>query len=417
MKKYIPLKERTLENDIKYKAPLSYRYLRIIAWFFMGLAQLVIVFKIGSRLDAGLAKGFEPWITAFSYFSDLPLPLFLLANLALILQRKNEFKKQFIKFGSLAALFYILANVIVLHYMFETVHRLAPSIGFIAFSQGISSLLCALGRVGYSLNIFIDLLLFVLTIFFLHYKPKKVFTGKKLYIFRSFVILPFLYEIGSLVIKALLADGKIKIITPFFFLLTSKPVYLFLAFFVLLLLMKLREFKHLKKHESEKLLSEHYKTNAHSLRVSITISVILFICFFLDLITVLVIATFYAAIHPEFAQLGLYEIGIQYAQAIGFGWGSTILLIPIILLFSYTKKHKDPNVDLLVPLAGVGFIAIIYVEGLYQVTSYSLIETIHKLKDLLVKIIDGSGEEGSSETPPPEAAVRLITSVKNLFIR
>ena len=110
-------------------------------------------------------------------------------------------------------------------------------------------------------------------------------------------------------------------------------------------------------------------------------------------------------------------MGIQYAQAIGFGWGSTILLIPIILLFSYTKKHKDPTIDLLVPLAGVGFIAVIYVEGLYQVTSYSLIETINKLKDLLVKIIDGSGEEGSGETPPPEAAVRLITSVKNLFIR
>ena len=417
MRNYIRLKDRTLENDIKYKAPLSYRYLRILAWFFLGLAQLVVVFRIGSRFDAGLAKAFEPWIIALGYFSDLPLPLFFLANLALILQRKHEFKKQFIKFGSLAALFYILANIIVVHYMFESVHRLIPEVNFIEFSQGISSILCALGRVGYSLNIFIDLFLFVLTIFFLHYKPKKVFTGKKLYIFRSFVILPFLYEIGSLVIKALLADGKIKIITPFFFLLTSKPVYLFLAFFILLLLMKLREYKHLKKHESEQLLSEHYKTNAHSLRVSITISVILLICFVLDLITVLAITVFYAMSHPEIAELGLYEYGLQYAQVIGFGWGATILLIPIILLFSYTKKHKNQNIDLIIPLAGVGFIALIYVEGLYQVTSYSLFELINKLKDLLTKIIDGSGEEGSSETPPPEAAVRLITSVKNVFIR
>lgn len=417
MGNYVRLKDRTLENDIKYKAPLSYRYLRIIAWLFLGIAQLVIVFKIGSRIDAGLAKAFEPWIIALGYFSDLPLPLFFLANLALILQKKHEFKKQFIKFGSLAALFYILANVIVLHYMFESVHRLIPDLGFIEFSEGISSLLCALGRVGYSLNIFIDLFLFVLTIFFLHYKPKKVFTGKKLYIFRSFVILPFLYEIGSLVIKALLADGKIRIITPVFFLLTSKPVYLFLAFFALLLIMKLREYRHYKKHESEALLAEHYKTNAHSLRVSITISVIIFICFVLDMITVVLVAIFYAISHPAVAQLDLYEIGIQYAQVIGFGWGAPVLLIPIILLFSYTKKHKNPNIDLLVPLAGVGFIAFIYVEGLYQVTSYSLFELIRKLKDLLAKIIDGSGEEGSGETPPPEAAVRLISTVKNFFIR
>ena len=38
--KRIPLKYRTLENDINYKAPLSYRYLRIIAWIFIIIAQI-----------------------------------------------------------------------------------------------------------------------------------------------------------------------------------------------------------------------------------------------------------------------------------------------------------------------------------------------------------------------------------------
>ena len=46
--------EYTLENDIRYRGPLSYRWLRIFAWLFLILSQVGMLLALGGQLDAGL---------------------------------------------------------------------------------------------------------------------------------------------------------------------------------------------------------------------------------------------------------------------------------------------------------------------------------------------------------------------------
>ncbi len=42
-------------------------------------------------------------------------------------------------------------------------------------------------------------------------------------------------------------------------------------------------------------------------------------------------------------------------------------MIPFILLFSYTKAHKNHLFDVLLPLIGLGLIFLVYVKGSFQV--------------------------------------------------
>lgn len=411
--KRIPLKNRTKANDIKFKGILSYRHLRIIGWVFLALAQVAVILKIAMAVDKTMASSLNPWITVVSFFSDLPLPLFLLANFAIILQKKENFKILFIKFGGLAIGMYVLANLIVLHYAYGFMQSLMPSISLEMVCLVVGMTLANLGKVGYSLNIFIDLFLFVLLIYFLNYRPKKHFQGNKIKIFRAFVFIPILYEIASIVIKACMASGLFITPTYFFFLLTSKPPFLFLAFVILGIMMKIREMKHLKKHESPELLNEHYETNAHSLRISITIVVIIIICSVLDLITSIFVIVAYSVQfveqNPEMYEQAI-EYGIQANSMIGLGWFASFLLIPIILLFSYKKTHKNPRIDMFIPLAGVAIIAFIYFEGIFLILTNKISQFAQMIIDFLSKYLNNGGSETSSETSEPVESV-----VKNIL--
>ena len=44
---------------------------------------------------------------------------------------------------------------------------------------------------------------------------------------------------------------------------------------------------------------------------------------------------------------------------------SVLLLAPIMLLFSYTRTHKNKTFDLLIPAIGVVAVVLAFIEGLY----------------------------------------------------
>ena len=71
-------------------------------------------------------------------------------------------------------------------------------------------------------NIFIDLFLCTLFMFFLNYRPTKFFTGGKLYLFRAFAILPIAYEVACILLKAACAEMRIELPVWTFPLLTVK---------------------------------------------------------------------------------------------------------------------------------------------------------------------------------------------------
>ena len=400
-KEKIRLRDRTPENDIKFKGVLSYRHLRIIAWVCLILAQAASVIKINMNLNPATVPTLTGLANFFSFFSDLPIPLFLLANFAYILQRKSEIKRLLIFYGGVALGLYAVANIIVIHYVHGLLSSLYLSSSLYATTNGVGELLPLMGKSGYMLNIFIDLFLCTLLFFFLNYQPKKVFTGKKIIIFRLFYILPLLYEIGGVVIKYMVTNWYFTIPSYVFFLLPSKPPFIFLAFAILVLIMKINDVKHLKRDgNSLETLEQYVSTNAHALRMSIGISVLFAITAIVDVIVTMLIALIYTFRltdgTPEVTQL-LFASELKTLTDVGFmGAVPLMSLIPLVIFFSYKKQHKNKMIDTLIPVVGIGLIVFVYFEGIFEVITLNMPVFIEKLKDAISGFMGGGGE---SPTP------------------
>ena len=74
----------------------------------------------------------------------------------------------------------------------------------------------------------------------------------------------------------------------------------------------------------------------------------------------------------------------KIASALGFGnHFLMILIIPIILLFSYTRTHKDQMGDILIPVFGVALAVIVTIEGLYQCLLLQIPSLMNQLSSLM----------------------------------
>ena len=87
-------------------------------------------------------------------------------------------------------------------------------------------------------NIFIDLFLCALALFFLNYEPRRVFTGKARILFRLLTLLPVAYEAACIVLKIRAAWGLTVIPMWAWSFLTVKPPMTFVLFVVLALFSK-----------------------------------------------------------------------------------------------------------------------------------------------------------------------------------
>lgn len=418
------LKYRTKDTDIKYRGPFSYRHLRLFAWFFMAVAQLAWIIPLAGKMDPSISNTVPDWESVLSILSNLPLPLFLLANFGIILRRREDFRWLLTFYGGIMILLYILGNVVVIHYIWGFFNAVMPGTSLWEVALATGDMLSGLGNIGYIFNLFVDLFLCVLTVFFLFYKPKRYFQGKHIAWFRAMVIIPLIYEITSLVIKQCAMFELFSVPSFFFFLLTSKPPLTFLAFFVITIIMKVREVKFLKKfNNNERLLEEHYSTNAHSLRTSITISVVFLIVAILDIIALssYVIIHFVNAYYSGDPMLELDPIfvlfdGISLAQKTGIG-GSVVLIlaIPFVLLFSYTRTHKNTKIDSFIPIIGIGLVVFTVFEGLYLTLRTAGADLMDKIFELIIG--GGGGEEpllpdeGGDEFTPIEEAVKVVKDI------
>ena len=172
--KKIKLRDRTLKNDIKFKGPLSYRELRIIGWAFIVLAQIAVILNLNTKINPANGIYLNGWANFFQGLSYFSLPLFLVANMACIIQRRDNFKNMLLFYGGAALGMYLLGNFVVFHYGRGLMNSISPTTwGEAADLFGL--LLPALGKNGYVFNIFIDLFLCSLMYFFLYYQPKKYF--------------------------------------------------------------------------------------------------------------------------------------------------------------------------------------------------------------------------------------------------
>ena len=254
----------------------------------------------------------------------------------------------------------------------------------------------------------------VLMFFFMNYECRaKAFQGKRIILFRLLIILPIAYEVGAIFIKYFATMGYFTIPSPLFFLLPSKPPLVFAAFVLIVIFLKVAEVRYLRRPgNTREMYERHITTKAHALKISILISVIFAILAFADLALFvgLALSTIFRYT-AEYSHLPQTEIDllisyrISVFESIGFGGATGLFLaIPIVMLFSYTKTHSNPKVDILIPIAGIALIAVVLLEGFFQVITLNLPNFLDKLRKAL---------EGDDGGEAPQAISILLSQVKD----
>ena len=386
--------EFTPENDIKYRGPLSYRALRILGWMFFMVSLVGIIWNVVGKVNPAHMPS-QRVLTVFSMFGDMMMPLFLIATFATILNGSKNFRSMLLLYGGASVLFYL-----VFLFLYERV--IASSLAaLLGVDHGtavtlVETLLMRLTKGGFlAFNIFIDLFLCTLLAFFLIYRPKKVFVGKKVIIFRLFAILPIGYEVASFAVKMLAAYGTITLNPYIYPILTTKPPMTFFVFVVLTFFLKAREHIYRQKNGgSHEDYREFLKTKANSWRFSAFAAKIMIIAGILDLVLYIVMTVAFAAdglsgteAVAEGNEQVIADMLTKVADIMmkcGVGQSSGLILVaPIVLLFSYTRSHKDTRFDTILPIVALFFIALITLEGVHQI----LVQAGGQLQDILQGLV------------------------------
>lgn len=284
-KRRIKIHETTLENDIRYRGPLSPTHFKVLGWLCIVIAQVAVLVRLGGRIDAGFAKDTATWLEVLDNIAELALPFLLIVNFSRLLNSHDGYKKQLFMNGAamagICALFYLVFYRYTVGGLSAVLKE--PSDALPAVSV-LARLFMPYGFV--SFNIFVDLFLCTLTMIFLNYTPRRVFMGKARIIFRLFALLPIGYEVGCMLLKLYAAKWMIEIPAWAFPLLTVKPPMTFALFVALVLFVKTRERRfrrHGKTHEEYKAF---LKTRRNSWNFSVFLAIMLVIASAVDLVVV-----------------------------------------------------------------------------------------------------------------------------------
>ena len=356
--------EITKENDIRYKGFLSYRYLKILGWVMIVLACLGTSLKLYSIISEQ-EEAYESTVNILSFGKDLAVPLLLIAAFATVLNGRGNYKRLILVNTSAAlglaalGLFIYHRYILGIGEAFLGDRELAKMTVDALFSGEDSE-----GFIAY--NIFIDFTLCTLVLFFINYKPQRFFQGKKIYIFRSLVILPLAYEVASICLKLLASTGALALPIWVFPFLTAKPPVSFLLFLAIARYFKNTEYKLKKNGKTHEDYKNYLKTNHNALRFSKKLSLYIILFSILDIVIVMFISVMYFIIvgNPGADSEDITKV-VQMMTDCGFGKTvGMILIVPVILLFNYTKTHKNAIIDMMIPVGGVAAIAVIYIDGL-----------------------------------------------------
>ncbi len=352
----------TAENDIRYRAPLSCRYLKILAWFCIFLLQIASIMNLKEQF-IGTPAASAVWRGILELLGSLGVPLLLVANYSSLLNGSQSYRMMIIKNTALSAAFALLYLYSYFHYFvgIVAISKGSREAAHSAINSGIREMTDGAGYINF--NMFLDILVCTLIVFFISYRPKKLFQGKKIVWFRLFTLLPILYEIGCVAVKILATEGIIMLPMWTFPLLTTNPPLTFLVFIIAALYIKRREMYFIKNGRTHEDYQRFLKTNTNSFQFSILLSAVVIIVGIADLILVVAVTMIHAGITGE-------PLELASSTVISWGFGSAaqlLLIVPLFLLFSYNKTHKNILVDLLIPLAAVVMIIFAYLEGAFDI--------------------------------------------------
>ena len=362
MAKRRKLHEVSLEDDIRYRGPISFQGFQVLGWLCLVGTVVLTLLNIARKADPYTAEMTEEYMPIIETLADLSLPFLLIANYSRILSNFEGYKKQLIRTGGTAAAIfiascfiysrYILGNYIILTddpaqaeiILDDLIHNKVKN-GFVDF------------------NIFIDLFLCALFMFFLNVRPKRIFTGKKVLFIRFFALVPVAYELASLALKYMSASHQITLPLWSFPLLTVKPPMTFVLFMLLAFHIKVRERRFCRHGRSHEEYLAYLKTNRNSLHFSLWLMFLLVLTAVLDIIALILFSAVTAV------EAGAGNTEEQLAEfvkaAVALGFGQTIpqlFLVPLMLLFSYSRVPKSKTFGLLIPVIGIALMVLVVLE-------------------------------------------------------
>lgn len=340
-RKRIKLMNKMLgEGDIKYRGILSYRYIRIIAWIALAIGQYCLVLSVGlSFLDIDPIHS-ERTLIVLSTIGYLSIPFFLLASFSLILSRNKTYKSMVLFYG-IAYLGVAIALIFVYdRYIGKIIYAATDS------QSAAKNVVLTLFNKKTDFNVFGDLFVLSLFNFFLNYELKSGTSKKKIIGFRLLAIIPLNFALASYIVTVLSREGFTQLPFEVYPFLTTKPPLVYLIFICMSLWIKNRERIYVKFGATQQEYNKFLRTNKNSLAFSLHVT-------FLFLLVSIIDTVLYLKI-PDASNFG-------FGQATGL-----FLAIPFILLFSYTKVHKDKTFDAILPFIGIGLIIFAYSEAIYE---------------------------------------------------
>ena len=370
-KKRVKFHERGVHDDIKYSGPLSFQSFQILGWSCIVITVVMVLIKTGMRLNPEDMKRFATFNEVISYIAELSLPFLLMANFARILNNTEGFKKQLIRNGGAMLAIFVVFMVFFNRYVVGTVGLLLKDPKE-AYPLVMTSFYGVSPRGFFAFNIFVDLFLCTLVMLFLNARPTKIFTGKKIYIFRAFTLLPIAYEVASIVLKGEAAAGLILLPSWVFPLLTVKPPMTFLVFVILAIFIKTRELRYCRHGNTHEDYQAFLKTNRNAWNFSVFAAILLFVAGVIDLIIAIYLLAGQAGSAEALDAMMSSEKALKNSVALSIGFGKAtclMLFAPIVLLFNYTKIPKNKTVGMLIPVVGIVLIALLGIQGIYQLVA------------------------------------------------
>ena len=391
------LHEVSIQKDIRYRGPLNYQHFQLFGWLFIVLTAVSLMLELGAKCSETLAKATAGLSGILTYVTDLSLPFLLIANFSRILNNSDGYKNQLIKNGAAALAVFALSAGVFSRYIVGTAGKLVTD------PEDVLPVMTQLFRTAspggfVAFNLFIDLFLCTLFMFFLNARPKRVLTGKKVLILRALVLLPLAWEAASWVLKWKSAQGSITLPFWSFPLLTVKPPVTFVVFMLLAVHMKTRELRFCRHGRSHEEYLAFLKTNRNSFHFSVFLAVILVLAALADFIILMVLMGYQAGSLETLAN----EVEARFMEfsraaiAVGFGESITLLFVaPLVLLYSYTKEPRNKIISMLIPAVGFVLILLVILEGIHQGVGYLPFQRFN----LMEMVQEISGRAWWSATP------------------
>jgi len=352
----------SLENDISYRGPLSCRLFRFLGWICIVLSFAAVMMELALSVNAENETRLRGWISAIAYIADLSFPFLLIANFSVILNNTEGYRKQLVKNGAamlgIALLFLLFFN----KYLLGTV-RLVSAVPDETEAEVISMVRSTADHGFLAFNIFVDLFLCTAFMFFLSYRPKRIFTGKAHIVFRLFTLLPVAWEAACVTLKVLSSLGQAVIPADFYPWLTVKPPMTFALFVAMAFFVKARELRSRRSGKTHEEYRLFLQTKRNSLHFSVFAAAVMLAAGILDYLVL--------EYGPPILSGGDPALAVRASGALlAVGFGNSVILAalsPFMLLYSYTRRPGNSQADAWIPVAGICLLVLVFFQGTYQI--------------------------------------------------